>query len=467
MLKFWIGGAVVATAVSAATFAGWSYASHQAMAAIDARFAVLRANGIDAGHGPIVIDLWKRSARIDDIHFSANGIETELKSLALTGVDPWTSDLVADQADFTALHVTASVSGPTSTPVRLVIDEPTATATRLHVRATPLDLAEAKGSAQQFAALFAAVDAATTSIPSLKARLEFQEPAGATRFDATYADVRLDGIHDGRIATFSNSKATFDSTSGTRTVGHGSIEEFRVTSIDALPYFEIGLSRRIATDGYYPVQGDATAGAGSFEATGAAKTDFAATHSGAVSIDPSKVSVLKIENLISDIGSISPASAPDAAAKMLDRISQIYEGIQIASVEIDGMHSTSRESAVDSEVKCERIALSEWSRGRSRIDALRSVRQLQEPVDIACCNSVEARVHSLLWPRPAEDTENRGDDCARPPSRTGPGHSIPAHSLWFRDRRRGDTDAADWPAFRDRHVFDPLGQFRRRYSDRR
>jgi len=198
-------GLVAAIAVAAAGFLGFQfYVQHRVATQIEAAFEQIRAGGGKASHGKVSFDPWSRTVTIADIageSAAQSALVVKIASVTATGVSEKGDGtrFSADSIEASDLEVSGGQGGLQVSyriPRFFVKDYSGPSGGRqLPASASIVDLY------RLVLEQFAEVTASSISAPTMAATMNFgaATPGGGT---ATYSGLAMEGIEDGRIATF-------------------------------------------------------------------------------------------------------------------------------------------------------------------------------------------------------------------------------------------------------------------------
>ena len=376
MLKFWIGGAVASIALAAAAFGGLQYAQIRAAAEVEGRFNAIRATGATASHGAVTFDLWNRGLRIKDVAIksaAAPASDIAIAEIAFDGLDIWAKDLVAAHVDVNSFTVKASFSTDGSLPFE--IKAPKIAMTGVRVLSTPADLAEAKTPAQQVAAQVAAVSAASIEAPELSNVIATPAlPLPPSLPDANgkpviatyvYSNVKITNVRDGKFSAMVSDKATITGNPGSP-ITLATVAGLSMTDFDMMPYFNLGLARRTARNGYYQVQGAGTLGTYTVALADGSTMELKGMRAGPAGIDPTKASVARFSEMFAAMSALGPRATPDQAAKFAGVMGDIYEGLQLTGMDVNGFRLRGPKTGPQFEANVGAITMGLLEKGKLR-----------------------------------------------------------------------------------------------------
>jgi hypothetical protein len=351
-----IGSGAIVALLGGLAFAGVQWAQTQALANVDNAFARLRAEGATASHGPVELDVWSRTLRIKDIAVATisppvSVTATEVKA---AGINPWSPNgsFAAARLEVTGIETKGTIGGDGSTFNYKIPSAVVADVQQITPPAEPAGT-NATGTSAKWGAAFASFRANSVAIPTITvaATMPLPPPApaegrpvapaapGMMKLNYTYLNLRFDGLDDGRIAKLAVDKLSFKS-EGDQVAG--TFNDIRSADMDMLPYFGVGLARRKAENGYYKVQGKSTLGSLSMTMPEGGAFDVAGITSDGLGLDPAKISLPKMLEMLPLLNSFNGATAgtPPTSQQMTfigGFLSDLYEGMQIANFELRGI----------------------------------------------------------------------------------------------------------------------------------
>ncbi|MFM9940826.1 MAG: hypothetical protein ACKVP7_15185 [Hyphomicrobiaceae bacterium] len=347
MRKGWLIGACLVAALALGAVGATFWTKGRATAEVERTFVSLRASGATATYGAVNFDLWSRALRVADISVTTPGDRPstwKAASVVAEGVSPWSSDISASRLEFTGIESTLAFGSL----VTMAQTAPSAVLQDFRMaRAMPV-MPPATDAVVRQAAWFATMQASTISIPTvtvaatLPATAPLVQPRGRPAAPAsypityTYSNVKIDGLADGRMAQFNVGSVAIAGGPGAP-MGRGTMLDLKVADIDMLPYFGLGLDRRKAVDGYYPVQGKFSAGTYSLAMPDGGTFECASISGDSIGIDPSKISHAKLADIFAAIGNMAPTAPPPQIAAAATTLANVYEGMSMSGFEMRGL----------------------------------------------------------------------------------------------------------------------------------
>lgn len=313
----------------------WYWTQSRALAEVDIQFATLRAAGATAEHGPVAFEPWSRTLTIGGIKIKSAGtpaIAFAIKQLTFTGVEVLSSAFAAARVDIDTMDVDRTAPEPAGITIRAKV--PSLVAEKLTI----------PSRAQTIGALVQGVRADTISVPAIDAvatlptpaqpatRTTPPRPAGVGEFKYQYTGSKLNQIGDGRIALYEIGKLSFSGITGSGSMAAGKVED-----IDLLPFFSTDLATRKPVDGYYRVQGKQAMGALTMSMPDGGSVTFGSMTSAGASIDPTRVSVAALTEMIAAASANPLQRSPTQNAAFAEMIAKLYQGIAIDRFEMRDM----------------------------------------------------------------------------------------------------------------------------------
>jgi hypothetical protein len=368
-----IAGAIVAVA-AAGGFLALQVAESRAAAEVERTFAALRATGATIEHNQPKFDLWSRSVRIDNIRIGLAGATAKAVTIARVtagGLALFSNDFEASRLDISGIEINRAL--PDRPEWSFAVKVPQVQIANLSLPKTQPTTATGAAAADQVAAAGAylqQVRIGSIAADTLDATINMPmmtPPAGRVaplrKPDAplkyTYSNLKLDRIADGRIGSVGMGKAVFDGPTGS-----GSIESTSIEDLDLLPFFRVGLDKRKAVDGYYIVQGKQSVGPMTVKMPDGGEFAIASMTGTGFAIDPSKVSIQSMMDMVSTLTSAGPNPSPAQLATFMSTVGQLYEGIRIDDFRMLGMRLAIPSAMPGSEIRVGSIALAGLAQGK-------------------------------------------------------------------------------------------------------
>jgi hypothetical protein len=345
MVKILIG-LFAAILVAAGAFFGFEfYVQQRAATEVEAAFAQVRAAGNKATHGKVSFDLFSRTITVADIagesaaqppvsvkigRFTAAGVSQPDASRFTAGtIDAENVEVVgtmAAQAGWRASYKAPKISvvgyaGPAG-PLRQV--DP----------ASPTDI-------YRFVLEhFAAVTAATVTIPTLATAVSLGGGTSSGTGDYTYSGIVLRDIKDGRIATTAIEKMAFAANMGvagkTEKI-NGEIAGFTTSDFDAAGAAVILDPARANDDKYYRIYRQATVGPYTMTSEKGLRVRIDGMTIDDIGVRPSRLQLPALIALIQQLPAAGTTPTPAQTRDLLEKIAGIYEGLRIGNAEMRGL----------------------------------------------------------------------------------------------------------------------------------
>ena len=262
-------GFLAAIVIAVAGFFGFQlYAQHRAAAEVEAAFEQIRSSGAKASHGEVTFDVLKRTLSVADIQAQSAAqppVSVKIGSFTASGVgQPDATHFTADQIDATDVEVGGANAEPAGWRVsykapRITVKDFSGPAgmERPPASSSVIDL-------YRFAlAQFAGISASSVSIPSLNGSSGLSAAASVTS-DATYSDLVLEGIKDGKIATTKLASVAIASNAqqaGNTSKFAGTIENLVSSDIDTTALAAVLDPQNANDDSYHRVYRQISSGA--------------------------------------------------------------------------------------------------------------------------------------------------------------------------------------------------------------
>ena len=340
MVKILMGLAAVVVIAVGGFFGFEFYTQHRFTSEVEAAFAQIRAGGGKASHGKVSFDLKSRTLRIDDIATeSATQPPVRLKvaSVTASGVgQPDTGRFSADSIETSDIEISANIAGPAGGSLsykmpRAVMKDYSGPAT-LHQPSTPASAIEMYRYAL---AQFAAVQAASVSVPSMTGTVNF---GAALSGDFAYSGMALQDIKGGKIAAMQMERANF--TLNTQQAGKadkmtGEIANLSSRDIDANAAAAILDPQKANDDRYYSLYGKTSAGPYTITSALGVRTRIDQMTIDGVSARPSRLQLPALLAMMQAAGTTSPT--PAQTRELIDKMAALYEGMRIGTAEMRGL----------------------------------------------------------------------------------------------------------------------------------
>jgi hypothetical protein len=345
MVKILIG-LLAAIVIAAGAFFGFEfYVQQRAAAEVEAAFGQVRAAGNKATHGKVSFDLFSRTITVSDIagetaaqppvsvkigRFTASGVsQPDAMRFSADTIDAENVEVVgtmAAQAGWRATYRAPKISvvgyaGPAG-PLRQV--DP----------ASPTDV-------YRFVLEhFAAVTAATVTIPTLATAVSMGGGATAGTGDYTYSGIALRDIKDGKIATTTIEKMVLAATMGVAGKSEkitGEIAGFTTSDFDAAGAAVILDPARANDDKYYRLYRQATVGPYTMTSEKGLRVRIDGMTVDDIGVRPSRLQLPALIALIQQMPAAGATPTPAQTRDLLEKVAGLYEGLRIGSAEMRGL----------------------------------------------------------------------------------------------------------------------------------
>src|SRR3954463_604179 len=212
-------GLIAALVITAGGYFGFLfYVQHRVSAEVDAAFEQIRSAGGKASHGKLSYDIWNRTLTIADVTGESAAQPPVTFKIAIltasgvssTGDNRFSADLT-EISDFeVSMELAAPAVGRTTYKVPKIVAKDLSGPSRMERPA-----AAASSSVEVYRSLiaqFATLSASSITAPTVSAKIDASKtmPGGA---EFVYSRLTLEGIKDGKIATWRGDEATFMMTS--------------------------------------------------------------------------------------------------------------------------------------------------------------------------------------------------------------------------------------------------------------
>lgn len=342
-MKRIVVGVVVLGLLGAGGFFGatW-YAQHEAERQVDASFAELRQNGGKASHGRISFDLWSRKLEIADVKTETTSnpaLTVNIGRITASNLSqPDATRVTADSIEISNIEVEGQLTAPATMrmtykapqliisnyagPARFVAPAP----------GSPL-LDTYRGLVRQAIA----VSATQVSMPRLSGSMISPGEPGT---DFAYAGFVADGIKDGRIARYKLDEVTFTVTP--RELGNtkggrmrGRITDIVHADLDANGLLAMLDPDKASDDSVHHVYGKVTTGPYEVNSELGIRMRMDGISIDEFGMRPAR---LRLPELIAAIpANLGAQLKPAQARELLDKVANIYDGMQLANVEMRGL----------------------------------------------------------------------------------------------------------------------------------
>ena len=332
-------GLVAVIVVAAAGFFGFQfYVQHRVATQVETAFEQIRASGGKASHGKVSFDPWSRTVTIADIagkSATQPPLVVKIASVTATGVsDKDGTRFSADRIEVSDLEVGGGQALQVSYKVpRTIVKDYSGPAggRQLPASASIVDLYRV-GLEQ-----LAEVTASSISAPTVAATVNFgaATPGGGT---ATYSGLAMEGIKDGKIATFKAEGLTFTVNmlqAGKAERMTGNMANLAAYDFDARAAAAILDPQKASDDRYYRVYRQVTAGAYTVTSVQGPAMRIDGMTIDDVGVRPSRLQLPALLAALPPPGAAAPT--PAQARELIEKAAQLYEGFRIGNAEMRGL----------------------------------------------------------------------------------------------------------------------------------
>lgn len=341
-----LGGLLAALLIAAGGFFGFEFYVQQRVAGeVESAFAELRASGAKATHGRVSFDLWSRTIVVADIAGESAAqppVSVKVGRFAAAGVSqPEQGRFAAQRIEATDAEVGGTIAGTsrlgfTYKAPRVEIVDYAGPASPLRAL-NPADPADIYRFVLEH---FAAVTAASASLPSMTGKVTAPAGAALGGGDYTYAGLTLRDIRAGKIASIAIDRVAFSAvtnTDGKTETMSGEIKDLAALEFDSAVSLAIFDSARANDNNYYRAYRQMKAGA--YSASFGQKQTMRIERMSIddVGLRPSRLQFPQLAALIDAVP--APGATPDPAQMrgLLEKVAGIYEGLRIGGAELHGL----------------------------------------------------------------------------------------------------------------------------------
>jgi hypothetical protein len=348
MKRVLIGVLALAVVAIAGLFGINWYAQNRAAREVETAFDQIRSTGTKASHGKVSFDLRTRTLTIADItteSASQPPVTVKIGGVIATGVSqPDPGRIAASRIESSDLEIGAQAEGPST--VRMTYKAPKllikdyvgpARGERPPAGASPLEI---------YGFLlkqFASISASSVSIPAITGAFDLGA-ATLGRGEFTYANLVLDGIKDGRIASEKIGDISFTmdvqqpKAQNQKMSGH--LVDITCSDIDTTAIAAALDSKSAGDEGIHRVYQRASAGP--YELTSSLGVQM---HMDGISVEEVGMRPSKLQ-LPAFLTSVTAQATPPSPAQMRDvmeKAASLYEGLSIKNAEMRGLSITTPE----------------------------------------------------------------------------------------------------------------------------
>ena len=349
MVKILMGLAAVVVIAVGGFFGFEFYAQHRVASDVEAVFEQIRTGGGKASHGKVSFDARSRTVRIADIATESATqppVSVKIASVTAAGVgQPDTGRFSADSIEASDVEIGGSIGGAAGGRIsykmpRLEMKDYNGPA-GLPAQPAAASMIEAYRSAL---AQFAAVSASSITAPTIVGTMS--NFGAVTSAEFTYTGVALRDIKNGKIASAQIERNAF--TASTQQAGKsdkltGEILNFVSRDIDASAMAAILDPQKANEDKYQRFYGQTTAGPYTVTSARGMRMRIEEMSLDDVSGRPSR---LQIPSLLTLMPAAGATPTPAQAREIMEKMANIYEGIQIGNAEMRGLSVDTPEGPV-------------------------------------------------------------------------------------------------------------------------
>ena len=348
MRKILRGLSAIIVVAAGGTFALSAWAQREAETGVDAALSAARAAGGSVTRGKVEADPLRGRVSVTEVAvkpdaaspltFKVGRVTVEGASLSTAGM------LSAERIEIDDFEITGNTQMPTG--MRVSYAGPRLEIVGYSGPITPLGSgANASGTDLMRVLLerLSAISATSVSIPRLT--LTMTPPAGGPSplgaINATYANIGLRDIRDGRIGQTTTERVTLRMAMppelGAGASLNGTIEKIAIADFDSSAILAILDPARAKEDRYLPVEGRVTMGAYSISLPngGSMRIDGATVED--VAVRPSKFALADLMKAMENAPKPGEPPSPTQVRDMLELVASMYEGIRLGRFEMRGM----------------------------------------------------------------------------------------------------------------------------------
>jgi hypothetical protein len=334
-------GLVAAVVIAAGGFFGFElYAQHRIASEIDASFAQIRAGGGKASHGPISIDLLKRTVTITEIATETAAqppVSLKIADVVASGVRHVDATHVsADRIEISDLEIAGTPFGGR----RISYKAPQMTAKDFAGPIQALLLPPTSSSAidiyRLLTAQFIDMSASSISAPSIASTMILDAPVHAAA-DFLYSGVTFEGIRNGRIATskVDDLKLTIDQKQAGRSDKlNGHLAGLTALDFDMKATAALLDPKRADDNSLHQMYRQLAIGTYEFTAGPGLSMRVDGITVDDVGVRPSRV---LLENYLAALPQTDAEPTAAQAREMMEKTAGLYEGAHVGNAEVRGI----------------------------------------------------------------------------------------------------------------------------------
>jgi hypothetical protein len=345
MVKILIG-LLAAIVIAAGAFFGFEFYVQQRVAGeVEAAFAQVRATGSKASHGKVSFDLFSRTIMIADIAGESAAqppVSVKVGTFKAAGVSqPDTMRFSADTIEVDNVEVVATLAAQAGW--RATYRVPKIDVVGYSGPAGPMRQVDPASVTDVYRFVlehFAAVTAASVTLPSLATTASMGSGATAGNGDYTYSGIVLRDIKDGKIAATTIDKIVFRAEMGAAGKAEkitGEVAGFASNDFDAAGAAVILDPARTNDDRYYRVYRQATVGPYTITSATGLKVRIEGMTVDDIGIRPSRLQLPALIALLQGMPAAGTTPTPAQTRDLLEKVAGLYEGVRIGNAEVRGL----------------------------------------------------------------------------------------------------------------------------------
>ena len=345
MVKILIG-LLAAIAIAAGAFFGFEfYVQQRAAAEVEAAFAQVRAAGNKATHGKVSFDLFSRTITVADIAGETAAqppVSVKIGRFMAAGVSqPDASRFSADSIDADNVEVVGTMAAQAGW--RATYRAPKISVVGYSGPAGPMRQFDPASPTDVYRFVlehFAAVTAATVTIPTLATAVNMGGGATAGTGDYAYSGIALRDIKDGKIASTTIEKMALAATMGVAGKPEkitGEIAGFTTSDFDAAGAAVILDPARANDDKYYRLYRRATVGPYTMTSEKGLRVRIDGMTVDDIGVRPSRLQLPSLIALVQQMPAAGATPTPTQTRDLLEKVAGIYEGLRIGNAEMRGL----------------------------------------------------------------------------------------------------------------------------------
>ncbi len=334
-------GLVAAVLIAGGGYLGFQfYVQHRVTAEVDAAFEQIRSAGGKASHGKLSYDIWKRTLTIADVAAESAAqppVTVKIASLTASGASS-TGDnrFAADLAEISDVEVSMELAAPavgrTTYKVPKIVAKDISGPTRTD---RPAGAASSLDVYRALITQFAALSASSITAPTVTAKIDATKtmPGGA---EFVYSRLTVEGIKDGKIATWRGDEVTFMMTSlqaGKPDKMTGRIAGFSSSDFDVAALAALFDPQRAKDDSVLLLYRQVSVGTYDISTAPGVRMRIEAFTIDNVGVRPSKFQLTEFLALLPQAGAAPAAQT----SQMIENTAALYEGLYIGGSTMRGL----------------------------------------------------------------------------------------------------------------------------------